>query len=225
MKPPSVSRPSSTCCATAGTSPMSRHSTSLSAAHGRLSPALHSLSLAMRPTPFELAFGAEAEERFPRIRESLAGGGARPARPRCLHAGSGGGAASCASWCRRRGRGGGAAARRAAAHAYLYWAPGGWIFRLTKTARGGCYCAEPGSASPQTTPMPPARLLPPAARAADLGGTRGRTNRTSRWTGCSSGPGQTAGYFVLAVFGLHPGHRGSASVDADGYPESELVAR
>jgi hypothetical protein len=105
-------------------------------------------------------------------------------------------------------------------HAYLYWDAGGWIFRLTKPrARELLSSTEPatsGAASPLRAfyLQLPERMvwaeLEPGAPHQPMDGMFVR-------------PWPDGGYFVLAVFGMHPGQPGFTVVEADGYLEGELL--
>ncbi len=174
----------------------------------------------MRPTPFEIAFGEEAEERFPRIRGSLAAAGLDPHdadafildREVVLF---------LQSLLPDDGVGEAVQQHVALLHsAYLYWDSGGWIFSLTKT-RAAALLAEPGSPPPDNANAPRAYYLQLPERLiwAEL-----EANEPHQpLDGMFVRPWPDGGYFVLAVFGLHPGHLGFSVADADGYLESELV--
>ena len=174
----------------------------------------------MRPTPFEIAFGEEAEERFPRIRASLTSAGLDPHdadafildREVVL---------LLQSLMPDDGVGEAVQQHVALLHsAYLYWDAGGWIFSLTK-ARAAALLAGPESSPPADEKAPRAYYLQLPERLvwAEL-----EPNEPHQpMDGMFVRPWPTGGYFVLAVFGLHPGHLGFSVADADGYLESELM--
>ncbi|HSE67756.1 MAG TPA: hypothetical protein VLB12_12280 [Gemmatimonadales bacterium] len=168
----------------------------------------------MRSTPFDQVFGTLARERFPRLRDSLI---ASHADPHDLDAfildrevvgllrdlvpeGAGESLDQHLSLLH---------------HAYLFWIEGGWSFRLSR-ARAEEILKQESSSSSEGTPVPrayyiqfPERLvwaeLEPGAPHEPLDGLFVRP-----WPG--------GGYFVLAVFGMHPKREGFTVVEADGFP-------
>lgn len=174
----------------------------------------------MRATPFELAFGEEAEERFGRIKASLAAASLDPEDRDAFVLDR-----EVVSFLRELvPEGVGEAVAQHVAllhHAYLYWSEGGWILQPSRARmkdllgeeaapRAGAYPVEPRAWYVQL----PERLvwaeLVPGEPHEPLDGLFVRA-----WPG--------GGFFVLAVFGLHPGRAGFSVVDVDGYPADELV--
>jgi hypothetical protein len=174
----------------------------------------------MRTTPFDIAFGAEAEEWFPRIRASLASTGLDPHdadafildREVVL---------LLQSLMPDEGIGEAVQQHVALLHnAYLYWDAGGWIFSLTK-ARAAVLLEGPESSHPDNRTAPRAYYLqfPERMVWAEL-----EPNEPPQpMDGMFVRPWPGGGYFVLAVFGMHPAHSGFSVADADGYLENELI--
>jgi len=106
-------------------------------------------------------------------------------------------------------------------HAYLYWDAGGWIFRLAKPRAAALLASDPAPPSP--------------GGATDLRSFYVQFPERLIWAELASGephqpmdgmfvrPWPGGGYFVLAIFGLHPGQSGFTVVEADGYLEEELL--
>lgn len=175
-----------------------------------------------RATPYDLAFGTESEERFARIRDSFARSGADP---HDLDAFTLDGEVMSLLRDLVPEEGVGEAVREHLAllhHAWLYWAAGGWLIRLTRDAAhrvlGPKTSTEPQSAEPAS----PAEGLPRAFYLqlperllwADLGD--GEPHQPLDGAFVRPWPG--GGLFVLGVAGMHPGHQGFTVVDADGHP-------
>jgi hypothetical protein len=174
----------------------------------------------MRATPFDLAFGTEAESRFPLIRESLEASGRDSHDPDEFILDR-----EVVSLLRElvpeEGVGEGVQQHVALLqHSYLYWDEGGWLFRLTKARAKSLLSEVAPPAAGADVPVPrsyyvqfPERLvwaeLAPDEPHQPLDGLFVRP-----W------PGE--GYFVLAVFSMHPGQKGFTVVDVDGYREREL---
>jgi hypothetical protein len=174
----------------------------------------------MRPTPFDLAFGPEAEERFGRIKESLAAAGLDPEDRDAFVLDR-----EVASFLRELvPEGVGEAVAQHVAllhHAYLYWSEGGWILQPSR-ARMKDLLGEPGPAfTAGADPLPRSWYvqLPERLVWAEL--VQGEPHEPLDGLFVRPWPG--GGLFVLAVFGLHPGRTGFSVVDVDGYPEDELV--
>jgi hypothetical protein len=175
----------------------------------------------MRTTPFALAFGTDAEERFARLRASLAAAGldAEDRDAFVLDR-------EVVSFLRDLvPEGVGEAVSQHVAllhHAYLYWSEGGWIVRPSR-ARMKELLAEPGSALPAVADPGVPRAwyvqLPERLVWAEL--APGEPHEPMDGLFVRSWPG--GGYFVLAIFGLHPGRTTFSVVDADGYPTEDLV--
>ncbi|HSB55874.1 MAG TPA: hypothetical protein VLD58_16040 [Gemmatimonadales bacterium] len=170
-----------------------------------------------RPTPFDIAFGSTAGERFARMRESLAATGRDPHDLDAFVLDR-----EVVGYLRELvpEEGVGEAIEQHVAllhHAYLYWAEGAWTVRLSRdrtrsllTAPATDYVA-PGADLPRASYIQfPERLiwapLAPDEPHQPLDGIFVR-------------PWPSAGFFLLAVFGLHPGQDAFAVVDVDGYRE------
>ena len=175
----------------------------------------------MRPTPFDVAFGAEAETWFPRIRDSLAAAGLDPHDAEAFILDR-----EVVTYLRElvpeEGIGEAVAQHVALLHhAYLYWDEGGWIFRLTKKRAQSLLLAE-GAPQDGATAAPPKAYyvqFPERLVWAEL--APGEPHQPL--DGAFVRPWPAGGYFVLAIFGMHPGQGGFSVVDADGYPEGSLL--
>jgi hypothetical protein len=185
----------------------------------------------MRPTPFDLAFGTEAETRFPPIRESLKASGRDPHDADAFILDR-----EVVTLLRELvpEEGVGEAVQQHVAllqHAYLYWDHGGWLFRLTKdrakalltTARWDCLA--PGSR--QGAPVGRSVAEPPRAYYIQfperlVWAELAPDEPHQPLDGLFVRPWPGEGYFVLAIFGMHPGQAGFSVVDVDGYREGEL---
>lgn len=173
----------------------------------------------MRPTPFDLAFGPLAEERFPGMRESLAASGRDPHDLDAFVLDR-----AVVTFLRELvpEEGAGDAVEQHLAllhHAYLYWAEGGWVVRLGRDRARGVLA--PDNSPEQAAPTPrawyaqfPERLvwaeLAPGEPHQPLDGLFVR-------------PWGAGGWFALAVFSLLPGQDGFSVADADGYREAALT--
>lgn len=181
--------------------------------------------MAPRPTPYDIAFGADAEPRFARIRDSLAVGG-RDAHDQDAFVLDREVVTYLRELVPEEGVGEGMEQHVALLHhAYLYWAEGGWLIRPSKT-RAAALLAAPAPEGEAPIPAPP-EATPPRAFYLQL---------PERLVWAELGPGEPhqpldgifvrpwprGGYFVLAIFGLHPGREGFSVVDADGYRAGDL---
>lgn len=174
----------------------------------------------MRPTPFEIAFGAEAEEWFPRIRASLASARLDPHdadafildREVVL---------LLQSLMPDDGVGEAVEQHVALLHsAYLYWDAGGWIFSLTKGRTDALLDGpQPSRADHGAAPRAYYLQLPERLVWAELEPEAPH----QPMDGMFVRPWPDGGFFVLAVFGMHPAHSGFSVADADGYLENELI--
>jgi hypothetical protein len=176
--------------------------------------------MAHRPTPFDIAFGPEAEERFARMRTSLTETGRDPHDLDSFVLDR-----EVVTYLRGLvpEEGVGDAIEQHLAllhHAYLYWAEGGWVVRPGRQRTQQLLQAAEPEYTPPATGSPracyiqfPERLLwaplEPDEPHQPLDGIFVRP-----WPG--------AGFFLLAIFGLHPGREGFAVVDVDGYRERAL---
>jgi hypothetical protein len=176
----------------------------------------------MRRTPFDIAFGSEAETRFPEIRASLAGASLDPhdsdafvldrqvislLRELVPEEGIGEGIQQHVALLQ---------------HAYLYWEQGAWLFRLTK-ARAKALLDEsgdrPAPAAVDAAPRAYYVQFPERLIWAELDPDEPH----QPLDGIFVRPWPDGGLFALAVFGMHPGQAGFSVVDVDGYLEDELV--
>jgi hypothetical protein len=176
--------------------------------------------MAPRPTPFDVAFGPEADERFARMRASLAETGRDPHDLDAFVLDR-----EVVTYLRGLvpEEGVGDAIEQHLAllhHAYLYWAEGGWLIRPARERTARMLQAPLADYIPPVAGSPracyvqfPERLvwapLDPVEPHQPLDGMFVR-------------PWPAAGFFLLAVFGLHPAHQGFAVVDVDGYREGAL---
>ncbi len=178
-----------------------------------------------RLTPYELAFGADAERRFAEIRDSFARTGADPHDRDAFVLDR-----AVTEFLRELvpEEGVGEAVREHLVllhHAWLYWSAGGWVISLTRDRTRRMLAgpepgadAEPAPFSP--SPSPPAFYLQLPERLvwADLGD--GQPHQPLDGAFVRPWPG--GGLFTLAVAGMHPGREGFTVVDADGYPGEGL---
>jgi hypothetical protein len=176
----------------------------------------------MRLTPYDVAFGSDAETRFPEIRASLAAAGLDPHDADAFVLDR-----QVVTLLRELvpEEGIGEAIQQHVAllqHAYLYWDEGGWLFRLTKerarallTESGRRPAAAAGPAAPRAYYVQFPELLIWAELAP------GEPHQPL--DGAFVRPWPDGGLFVLAVFGMHPAQAGFSVVEADGYPEEGLV--
>ena len=177
--------------------------------------------MAPRLTPYDVAFGPRAEEPFARIRASLAATGRDPHDLDAFVLDR-----EVAGYLRELvpEEGVGEAVQQHLAllhHAYLYWAEGSWLLRLGRVLTARLVGAEP---SPETA-GPPAGAprayyvqFPERLVWAELGPEEPH----QPLDGLFVRPWPDGGYFVLAVFGMHPGREGFVVVDLDGYQEGPL---
>jgi hypothetical protein len=167
----------------------------------------------VRITPFDLAFGPDAEPRFERIRASMAAGG------RDHHDEDGfildrEVTAYLRELVPDEGVGDGVRQHLALLHqAYLYWAEGGWHVRLSTGRARSLLSNSVPDATPTDLPRAffvqfPERLiwaeLAPGEPHEPLDGLFVR-------------PWPEGGFFVLGVFGLHRGRAGFSVALAEGY--------
>lgn len=174
-----------------------------------------------RLTPYQLAFGADSEARFARIRESLARGGRDPHDLDAFVLDR-----EVSALLRELvpEEGVGEAVREHLAllhHAWLYWEAGGWLISPTRDrARRLLAPAAPQEPLPPTADLPRAFYLQLPERLvwADLGD--GQPHQPL--DGAFIRPWPEGGLFMLAVAGMHPGREGFTVVEADGYPTEAL---
>jgi len=176
-----------------------------------------------RLTPYDLAFGAASEERFERIRDSLARTGADPHDLDAFVLDR-----EVVGFLRDLvpDEGVGEAVREHLAllhHAWLYWAEGGWLVRVTRDRARRLLAPEVPAAEPggNPDPLPPVSGIPRAFYLqlpeqllwADVGD--GGAHQPVDGAFVRPWPG--GGLFVLAVTGMHPGREGFTVVEADGH--------
>lgn len=176
--------------------------------------------MANRPTPFDIAFGAHGEERFARMRTSLAESGRDPHDMDAFVLDR-----EVIGYLRElvpeAGVGEAIEQHLALLHsAYLYWAEGGWLIRPSRQRSEKLLAAPtaeyqgPGAGLPRAYYVQfPERLLWAPLDPSDP---------HQPMDGMFVRPWPTEGFFVLAIFGLHPGRDGFAVVDIDGYRENHL---
>jgi hypothetical protein len=179
--------------------------------------------MAPRSTPYDIAFGADAEARFARIRESLASTG-RDAHDQDAFVLD----REVVTYLRElipdEGVGEGMEQHVALLHhAYLYWAEGGWLIRPSKGRASALLtaAAQPEEPAPSGRPGPRAFYLQLPERLVWAELAPGEPHQPL--DGLFVRPWPRGGYFLLAVFGLHPGREGFSVVDADGYRADELA--
>jgi len=196
-----------------------------------------------RSTPYDVAFGPSAEERFSRIRASLAEGRRDPHDQDAFVLDR-----EVISYLRDLvpEEGVGEAIEQHLAllhHAYLYWAEGGWLLRPTRQRTLRLLVTEPASsavasqagdavanagAEPAVAPREPDPSAAPRAYYVQfperlLWAELGAGQPHEPLDGLFVRPWPTGGYFVLGVFGMHPDRDGFTVVDLDGFPEREFT--
>jgi hypothetical protein len=178
--------------------------------------------MASRPTPYDVAFGAEAEERFARIHASLASGG-RDAHDEDAFVLDREVVTYLRELIPEEGVGEGMAQHVALLHhAYLYWAEGGWLIRLSKRRAAELLGPAPASPAPaEGEALPRAFYLQLPERL--VWGELEPGQPHQPLDGLFVRPWPRDGAFLLAIFGLHAGREGFSVVDADGYRETDLV--
>lgn len=171
-----------------------------------------------RLTPYDIAFGASAEERFTRIRASLAASDREPDDLDAFVLDR-----EVVAYLRElvpeEGIGTGIEQHIALLHhAFMYWLSGGILVRPTKARAERMLAAAPtadrGELPGSYYFQMPERLvwggLAPEEPHQPLDGLFVR-------------PYADGGLFLLAVFGMHAGNDGFTVVDLDGYPEPALA--
>lgn len=172
-----------------------------------------------RPTPYDLAFGPEAEARFAEIQGSLAQAGRDPHDADAFVLDR-----AVAAFLRDLvpEEGVGEAVREHLAllqHAYLYWVEGGWLVRPSRE-RVGRLLTEPRTATPHDT-APRALYVQLPERLVWLAFGPGEPHQPLDGLFVRPWPG--GGLFVLAICGMHPGSEGFVVVDVDGHPARQLA--
>lgn len=174
-----------------------------------------------RRTPYDIAFGPESEERFTRIRDSLARDGRDPHDEDAFLLDR-----EVAVLLRELvpEEGVGEAVREHLAllhHAYLYWSEGGWLIRLTKERTRALLAGERTGATPEAARLPRAFYLQFPERQLWLELGAGEPHQPL--DGLFVRPWPTGGLFLLAICGMHPGTEGFMVVSVDGHPAEELA--
>ncbi len=175
--------------------------------------------MAPRPTPYDIAFGAESDARFQRMRESLARSGRDPHDEDAFVLDR-----EVVTYLRELvpegGVGEGLAQHVALMHqAYLYWAEGGWLIRPSRERTRRLLSDDAPSVATGSAPRAYYLQLPERLVWGEL--APGEPHQPL--DGLFVRPWPDGGYFVLAIFGLHPGRDGFSVVDAEGFPEPDLV--
>lgn len=170
----------------------------------------------MRPTPFDVAFGPQADERFPRIRQSLAATGRDPHDLDAFVLDR-----EVVTLLRELvpEEGVGQAIEQHIAllhHSYLYWAEGGWLVQLNRARAQRLLAPEAsGSGNPAPAGLPRAAYLQFPERMVWAALGDGEPHQPLDGLFVRSWP--EGGYFVLGVFSIHPSHEGFTVVEADGH--------
>jgi len=175
----------------------------------------------MRSTPFDIAFGPMAEERFPAIRDSLVESGRDPHDLDAFLLDR-----AAIELLRELvpEEGVGEAVTQHAAllhHAWAYWAEGGWLISLSRERATALLQPESPVDLPHDAPVLRAfyAQFPERLIWAELG----QDEPHQPMDGIFVRPWPDGGLFVLGIFGMHPGHDGFSVVDIDGYPAEQLA--
>ncbi|MEO8635395.1 MAG: hypothetical protein ABI587_08980 [Gemmatimonadales bacterium] len=177
----------------------------------------------MRPTPFDVAFGAQADERFPRIRDSLAASARDPHDLDAFTLDR-----EVVTLLRElvpdEGVGEAIAEHIALLHhSYLYWAEGGWLVQVSRARARRLLGAEArvSESAPPPTDTPRAAYVqfPEHLVWAALG--EGEPHQPLDGLFVRAWP--AGGFFVLAIFSMHPSHEGFTVVEADGHAANVLA--
>lgn len=171
-----------------------------------------------RLTPYDIAFGSGAEERFARVRTSLAGSGRDPHDLDAFVLDR-----EVVSYLRElvpeEGIGSGIEQHIALLHhAYLYWAEGAVVVRPTR-ARVEALLREAPTGLIEGAPRAYYLQLPERL----IWGGLAPEEPHQPLDGIFVRPYPDGGLFLLAVFGMHTSNEGFTVVDLDGYPERELA--
>lgn len=174
--------------------------------------------MASRPTPYDVAFGPGAEERFARIRESLGTTGRDPHDLDSFILDR-----EVAAYLRELvpDEGVGPAVEQHLAllhHAFLYWLEGGYLIRPARNRVDRLLESPAPAADPAAAPRAYYVQLPERLVWAEL--APGEPHEPL--DGLFVRPWPEGGYFVLAVFGVHPARDGFTVVDLDGHREGDL---
>lgn len=177
--------------------------------------------MAARPTPFDLVFADLSSDRFPAVRASLEATGADPHDLDAFVLDRE--AAQLLRDLVPEGVGEAVAQHLALLHhAYLFWHEGSRSFRL---ARSGidAVLAERGLADDSSAVAAPRAYyiqFPERLWWAEV--AKGEPHEPLDGLFVRPWPGSGAGFFVLGVFGLHPGRAGFSVVDIEGYRPQQL---
>jgi len=167
----------------------------------------------VRPTPFDLAFGPDAESRFERVRTSLATAGRDPHDEDAFILDR-----EVTAYLRElvpdEGVGEGVRQHLALLHqAYLYWAEGGWHVRLSADQARSLLTTSVSGMMPTALPRAFYLQFPERLVWAELG--PGEPHEPL--DGLFVRPWPEGGFFVLGVFGLHRDRAGFSVALAEGY--------
>jgi len=167
----------------------------------------------VRPTPFDLAFGPDAEIRFERIRASLAAGG-RDHHDEDAFVLDREVTAYLRELVPDEGVGDGVRQHLALLHqAYLYWAEGGWHVRLSADRARNLLSMSGADVMPVVPPRAFYLQFPERLIWAEL--APGEPHEPL--DGLFIRPWPEGGFFVLGVFGLHRGRAGFSVAMAEGF--------
>jgi hypothetical protein len=176
--------------------------------------------MAPRPTPFDIAFGAHGEERFARMRASLAetGRDAHDLDAFVLDR-------EVVAYLRELVPEGGVdepVEQHLALlhHAYLYWSEGSWLIRPSRERTERLLQAPTADYTAPAAGLPRAYYVQFPERL--LWAPLDPSEPHQPMDGMFVRPWPTNGFFLLSIFGLHPGRDGFAVVDVDGYREGNL---
>ena len=98
-------------------------------------------------------------------------------------------------------------------HCYLYWAEGAWLVRMSEPRTRSLLAAAASSGGP--VPLPRAFYLQVPERLVWAELSQGEPHEPL--DGLFVRPWPEGGFFVLAVFGIHPGRAGFSVAQAEGY--------
>jgi hypothetical protein len=170
-----------------------------------------------RLTPFDIAFGETAGERFARMRESLTASGRDPHDLDAFMLDR-----EVVTYLRELvpEEGVGEAIEQHVAllhHAYLYWSEGAWTVRPSRERTRSILTAPSVEYTAPATGLPRASYIQFPERL--IWAPLSPDEPHQPLDGIFVRPWPSAGFFLLGVFGLHPGHNAFAVVDVDGYRE------
>jgi hypothetical protein len=106
-------------------------------------------------------------------------------------------------------------------HAFLYWAEGGWLIRLGRARTEKLLQAAPEEKSVPANGLPRAYYVQFPERM--VWAALDPDEPHQALDGIFVRPWPGLGFFLLAIFGLHPGQDAFVVVDVDGYREGDLM--